>query len=245
MQLQNFECQIAKAQIGRYVAGDKLSDEAVEQLEAHVAKCPDCKQNLAERRAVLQAMLSPGEASVPSQQETPEEKKSRFDLGHFIRAKVQHRQPVQAVVQTSGAKPSSFTKPAMYSLALGAVLIGMSYASKNMGSVWGPKAAEGQVNSAQAKPLSPTEKPTATKLKPKSISGSWTKPLTKSAPPKVAVNEPSDLPLTPPKPKTKKPAKTKPSKTHPSKNSSEHKTKRSHHKPRHAENSIRVYEPEN
>src|SRR4051794_17329106 len=117
MQLQNFECQIAKAQIGRYVAGDALSEDAVQQLEAHIGKCADCKQNLAERRAVLQAMLSPGESvSEPVEESEP---KARFDLAEFIKSKVKAKQPVEAVVQTADSKPTAFTKPAIYSLALG------------------------------------------------------------------------------------------------------------------------------
>src|SRR4051794_5108345 len=126
MQLQNFECQIAKAQIGRYLAGDALSDEAVHQLEEHIGKCADCKQNLAERRAVLQAMLSPGEAAQPVLKE--QTGKAKFDLATFIKSKIKTKQPVEAVVQTAETKPAAFSKPAIYSLALGAVLIGMSYA---------------------------------------------------------------------------------------------------------------------
>lgn len=140
MQLQNFECQIAKAQIGRYIAGDTLSDEALLQLEHHIKQCETCKQNLAERRAVLQAMLSPGEvADVPSE---PSSGKRGFDLAELIRSKLGANQRVEAAVQTAAPGPASFTKPAIYSLALGAVLIGMSYLSKNMTSVLGPKAAD-------------------------------------------------------------------------------------------------------
>lgn len=130
MQLQNFECQIAKAQIGRYLAGDVLADENLRQLEAHIATCPGCKQHLAERKQALQATLS-----------EPQTSAKRFDLAEFIKAKVLSRQPVQAAVQTN-VKPNSLTKPLLYSLALGIVLIGMSYLSKNMSALLGPKAAE-------------------------------------------------------------------------------------------------------
>jgi hypothetical protein len=140
MQLQNFECQIAKAQIGRYIAGDSLSAEAIEQLEAHVAKCADCKQNLAERRAVLMAMLSPVETTeTTTTKATPPR---GFDVTQFIKSKLHSKSPVTAAAHVDPAKQTQFTKPALYSLALGAVLIGMSYASKNMGSVLGPKATE-------------------------------------------------------------------------------------------------------
>ncbi|MFI5386519.1 MAG: zf-HC2 domain-containing protein [Fimbriimonadales bacterium] len=156
MQLQNFECQIAKGQIGRYLAGDALSDETLRQLEAHVTNCPACKQNLAERRAVLQAMLSPGEPEGSS--ETNPAPKPRFDLAELIRSKVQSKQPVRAAVQAE-TKPATFTKPALYSLALGAVLIGMSYVSRNMSSMLGPTAAN-------AIPVPPIAKTTPTPVSP-------------------------------------------------------------------------------
>jgi anti-sigma factor RsiW len=217
MQLQNFECQIAKAQIGRYVAGDALSEEALEQLEAHIGKCPDCKQNLAERRAVLQAMLSPGESHAEAQQDPPARK--RFDLASFIKSKVAAKRPVHAAVATE-AKPASFTKPALYSLALGAVLIGMSYLSKNVGSVLGPKAEQ---TMASAQSIPPTPQKQATVVTP---------PAPKSTPPKPTPHV------------TAKPeAKTTPAPV--KKISSESHVTRSHKAPRHTENEIRVYAPEN
>jgi hypothetical protein len=50
MSVKNLECQIAKAQIGRYLAGDALSSEAVGQLEEHIAECDEC-QSRSERQA--------------------------------------------------------------------------------------------------------------------------------------------------------------------------------------------------
>ena len=57
MAVQDFECQIARAQIGRYLQGDALSSEALDQLEDHIAECPGCKAVLTERRKALQEML--------------------------------------------------------------------------------------------------------------------------------------------------------------------------------------------
>ncbi|HVT11899.1 MAG TPA: zf-HC2 domain-containing protein [Fimbriimonadaceae bacterium] len=221
MQVQNFECQIAKAQIGRYVAGDRLSDEALEQLEAHITKCPDCKQSLAERRAALQAMLSLGKDEQPA---TPKGSgRPKFDLATFIKSKIQAKQPVQAAVQTGGAKPSNFTKPALYSLALGVVLIGMSYVSKNLGSVFGPTAAE--TASKQATPPK-TESP---------------KPSPASATPKAAPIQaaPAADPLT--KVQAGATAIAPTTQT----NSDEPKYSHHHREPRPKTNTIRVYEPEN
>ncbi|HWA84474.1 MAG TPA: zf-HC2 domain-containing protein [Fimbriimonadaceae bacterium] len=220
MQVQNFECQIAKAQIGRYVAGDGLSDEALQQLEAHISKCPDCKQSLAERRATLQAMLSPGPGEQPAKPQRPAPPK--FDLATFIKSKIQAKQPAQAAVQTDGAKPANFTKPALYSLALGAVLIGMSYVSKNLSSVFGPTAAEA-TTSKQAAPPKSSPKTTTPKAAPKKPA---VDPLTKVQ--AGATAEPVAAPQ--PDPKT----------------SSEPRRSHRHRKPRPDDtNTVRVYEPEN
>ena len=57
MPVKNIECQIARGQIGRYLAGESLSDEALKQLEGHIVGCPECKGALMQRRESLQAML--------------------------------------------------------------------------------------------------------------------------------------------------------------------------------------------
>lgn len=67
MQVQNIECQIAKAQMGRYVSGGGLADDAIDQLEAHIAKCPDCRKALDERRsALMMALEDNGERTHPA-----------------------------------------------------------------------------------------------------------------------------------------------------------------------------------
>ena len=240
MQVQNFECQIAKAQIGRYVAGDILSEETMEQLEAHVAKCPDCKQNLAERRAVLQAMLTTDEPKPANQQESPQK---NFDLADFIKSKIQSKQPVQAAVQVESVKTASFTKPALYSLALGAVLIAMSYVSKNMGSVLGPKAVDAPAVMKKPAAAIPTNRIAKPEPKPnpaKSVGPVKSPPL-KSASETIAANstpaitKKHKLVLTKksPKPKAKKEARSK------------HSHSRSRKTPRPATNSVHIYNPEN
>lgn len=64
MQVENIECQIAQAQIGHYLAGSGLSQEAMSQLEDHIAGCLDCKEALNHKRAELKAMLVPDRAAV-------------------------------------------------------------------------------------------------------------------------------------------------------------------------------------
>ncbi|HJP81921.1 MAG TPA: hypothetical protein VJ835_00315 [Fimbriimonadaceae bacterium] len=63
MQVENIECQIAQAQIGHFLTGSGLSEEAIKQLEEHIGACPDCKAVLNERRSELRAMLT-GEKAI-------------------------------------------------------------------------------------------------------------------------------------------------------------------------------------
>ncbi|GEM_PF-5070364 len=53
MPVSNFECQIARGQIGRYLSGGVLSPQAMRGLEEHLDECPSCKALVAERRAAL------------------------------------------------------------------------------------------------------------------------------------------------------------------------------------------------
>ena len=65
MPVDSIECQIAKGQIGRYLAGESFSPTGLQQLEEHVANCTSCKTLLAERRQALLKMLGQEEAATP------------------------------------------------------------------------------------------------------------------------------------------------------------------------------------
>ena len=232
MQLQNFECQIAKAQIGRFVAGDTLSDEALHQLEAHISKCPDCQKSLAERRAALQEMLAPEE------QVKQPATRTKLDISELIKSKLKSGQPVQAAVQTANPKASSFTKPALYTLALAAVLIGMSYMSRNMDSVLGPKAAATPKPEPQATNTAVRNAPTSSPvlhpqaLPAKSAKSADAKPQTLAKPKSVPVASKSK-PIQPKPPTSPAPK--------PEHRSRRHSGKGGHHE----SNTVRVYDPEN
>ena len=51
MQTRNLECQLAMAQLKRYLSGAKLSDEAMEALESHIIECPACQLAVQAQRA--------------------------------------------------------------------------------------------------------------------------------------------------------------------------------------------------
>ena len=57
MSVTEFECAIAKSQIGRYINGEKLGQAVVEQLESHIAACPRCKLVLEEKRNSLMSTI--------------------------------------------------------------------------------------------------------------------------------------------------------------------------------------------
>jgi hypothetical protein len=221
---RRFECQIAKGQIGRYLAGDAFSTEAMQQLEEHIADCNECKAFLNERKASLQSMLGqpriparpePDSPSVPSSSPasvpTPSPTKdqgSGFNLAAMFRFFPSPSAPA--------SKPqASFWKSFGYSIALALVLVTMSFVSRNMGVLTGPKVlAEGKSlpkvaksasarrvravqTGAAAQDLMPTHRPAVERLKPAVTV--QTKPSPKLATPSAAhvLAPPLDVPDTP------------------------------------------------
>lgn len=57
MSVTDFECAIAKSQIGRYINGEKLGQAVVDQLESHIAACPRCRLVLEEKRNSLMSTI--------------------------------------------------------------------------------------------------------------------------------------------------------------------------------------------
>lgn len=139
MQVKNFECQIARAQITRYLAGEPLTEDMIGQLEAHVAKCADCKQVLNERKMALQALVTPQPkkiyrtAVVEVEEDAEPEASARQTLSQRL---------VGLLPKPKAESSKSLGKPAVYAAGLAVVLIAMSYFSKNFGSIMGPKAAQ-------------------------------------------------------------------------------------------------------
>ncbi len=137
MTVQEFECQIAKSQIGRYLGGEDLSETALGQLEVHLKECLSCRTALTERRQALQRMLLSEsiepravvhtESSAPAK--TPE------SLAAMLQKKLLEQQALDVAAAPAEptpppATPSSMKKPLLYTVALAGVLLGMSYISK-------------------------------------------------------------------------------------------------------------------
>jgi len=169
MQVENIECQIAQAQIGNFLAGSGLSEEAVRQLEEHIAACANCKAVLTERRDALKAMLSGKQAVVDFEEIAREAEATKAkSIAMALRKKSleQMLQPKPEVVDepapiasnapaTEAAEPVEVTsaieeaprpktknswKPLAYSCALASVLVGMSLFAGNMDKILGPRA---------------------------------------------------------------------------------------------------------
>src|SRR5579862_5887431 len=140
MPVQEFECQIARGQIGRYLNGEGLSSEGLRQLGAHVAECTECKTFLDHRKAALQGML--GESPMPAREEVRAviEVNPSEALIAQIRARSVEDEPGPAPVAVKPVRPI-LTKPIMYCGLLGVVLVGMTYMTRNPSGLLGPHAA--------------------------------------------------------------------------------------------------------
>lgn len=173
MPVQEFECQIARGQIGRYLNGEGLSSEALRQLGAHVAECSECKTFLDHRKHALQGML--GETAMPTHQEM----RAVVDLNPSealiaqIRARSVAEEPEAPATKSGGAKQVKpiFTKPIIYCGVLAIVLVGMTYMTRNPSGLLGPHASDlvaaAPTKLADSKALTtPPEKPKATATPP-------------------------------------------------------------------------------
>ena len=64
MEPDNFTCQLAQAQIGRYLLGDELPEDTLRELEEHISTCESCKDIVQQKRASLESMLTPKPAPI-------------------------------------------------------------------------------------------------------------------------------------------------------------------------------------
>lgn len=158
MPVETIECQIVQGQLGRYLAGDALPSEAVREMEGHIARCPICRVEVAQRRATLQTLL--GTSPTPD----PAEANPLLDL-------IRQRTPSTSTVPTHAVTPHLadsatsttsdqtpdaastprrlFSKPLLLSGALAVVLLAMNAFVKSPTDLLGPRA--NQTAPAQSK----------------------------------------------------------------------------------------------
>lgn len=163
---KNFVCQLVEAQMTRYLAGHPLSDEALAQLDQHIASCPECKAVLeAKKDAILGVPAAPTPTAKPG-------------------AKIQHALvDAPAAMAVAAAKPKPHHrrdggtantkprtkwavqwKPLALSVALAVVMVAMSLVAQNPTSVLGPKALSKLPEAAKPAPVpvpAATEPPVA------------------------------------------------------------------------------------
>ncbi|MCW5940450.1 MAG: zf-HC2 domain-containing protein [Fimbriimonadaceae bacterium] len=67
MQVQSLECQLTQAQLKRYLAGQPMPEELLDQLERHLQSCPDC---LGEAKR-MRGQMGGGEAVADESKSSP------------------------------------------------------------------------------------------------------------------------------------------------------------------------------
>ncbi|MBV6458679.1 MAG: hypothetical protein HONBIEJF_01813 [Fimbriimonadaceae bacterium] len=160
MQIENSQCTLAQAQIGRYVAGETLPEDVLTSLEAHLEECTNCRALVREQRAALEIR-----ANEPAPQ--PIDPPNLTDSFPEPETDIANPAPVAEVALEPTAEPvksQPATKlrlpafrdalhgartgkrklghPLVWSGALAIVLIAMSYVARNPSLIFGKKASE-------------------------------------------------------------------------------------------------------
>ncbi|MBX3118142.1 MAG: hypothetical protein KF784_03690 [Fimbriimonadaceae bacterium] len=242
MPVQNIECQIAQGQISRYLSGDSFPTAVVTELEKHIAECPNCQEIVNQKKSMLQAMLrlqgAPAakavvevledeeEAEVKVSEVTRQPKPSRQTLSQKLidRIAQAHEEQEKQVSTKREAfdKKKFFGKPLMYSLALAAVLVAMSYVMKDPTRLFGDRVVASSSSAAldQTPPpvAAPEEDTTGTTVEPEILGNtvsSVTDSIANAASAALATQTLPEQPATEPPtteapPKTVEPAAAKP-----------------------------------
>lgn len=108
--VEDFACQLAGNQLARYLAGERLSPEAVAQLESHVASCARCRERVLNRREEVRQAVD----------ETPPDPPG-----------VKSPRPSWKLVGSA--------KPVVLSGCLALVLVAMSYVGRNPSALFGDR----------------------------------------------------------------------------------------------------------
>ena len=229
MPVSDFECQIARGQIGRYLDGGALSAGAMTGLEEHLAECPDCKSLVERRRAALLGALGgelPTRAVVSMPVENP--------LVAALRAKAAEEERNETAPEkkpeTAKAAPryakdvskrNALGKPLALAALLAVVLLAMSRVTRSMTRptaraassfaaetvpIEAPKPrAPAPKPVAEAKPAPPAERPIPKPLVPKPVAPKPRAVVPPSAPKRRIVR-----PKRAATPRAKRPARKRP-----------------------------------
>lgn len=209
MPVTDFECQIARGQIDRYLQGGMLSPQAMKGLEEHLVECPECKGRVADRRAALLGALG-GEVpvravvSLPKTEENPLVAALRARAATESEVEVNEAKPkaktapryAKASKKETPAKPQ-LTKPLALAALLAAVLIGMSYLTRGAN---GQGVLGGKADAAFASHSLPDAAPVVETPKPEVPKAELSEPQPEAALPAETskASAPDPAPSTPP-----------------------------------------------
>lgn len=148
MKAQSIECKLAQAQVTRHLAGQPVSNEAIRQLEEHIAECPSCKESVEERRAALKASIraraaaympdeapaNPAQAPAAFQPYNPATLKALAEM----RTETQSPLAPKNLLAVLGGRS---WKPVAYGACLAAALIAMSWIARDPTRLFGSRAS--------------------------------------------------------------------------------------------------------
>lgn len=145
MPVQNLECQISTVLMKRFLDGDNLPQELLDDLEKHLKVCPSCREIVNNEKVSLEEILDGpqnpkrGVASWMGKISGQPATASGFVTSHPGEA-LMHA--AQTSVHTPAPGLAAFKNPKvlMLSLALAGVLIAMSTIMRDPTAVLGPKA---------------------------------------------------------------------------------------------------------
>lgn len=155
MQIENSQCQIARAQIGRYVAGEAIPEDVLAALEAHLEDCDDCRAVVTEQRAALQSEAGMDDDGPATEPIDPPNLTEAFDdvvqppsafapsndassSGSSVVTKTRAN-PVSEWLSDIRAGRKRFGHPLVWSGMLAIVLVALSYFVKNPTGLLGSK----------------------------------------------------------------------------------------------------------
>jgi hypothetical protein len=160
MAVQNIECQIATVLMKRYLDGDNLPQNLLDDLERHLKACPSCQAILNNEHANIEEVLDgpapvKGLAGWMGKLATQPATASGFVTAGAGEALMQASYRTQYAPPTGpGMAVLKSPKVLFLSLALAATLIAMSTILRNPSALLGPKATAG----AAASYTEPAEK---------------------------------------------------------------------------------------
>ncbi|MCH8979393.1 MAG: zf-HC2 domain-containing protein [Armatimonadetes bacterium] len=156
MQVKNVECQIAQAQMRRYLAGEEMPLAIVSDLEAHLKGCADCMAAAQLERQSLASVLTNRITGQSRRPASPAAPAPQSPIPFATKLAPKRLQPGKASIQApidifdapdeqyapdpKKKKKSINLKTVAYSLGLALILVLMSTVMKDPTAIFGPRA---------------------------------------------------------------------------------------------------------